>query len=131
MKYFIYLTLCFLLATAQEDRMLDDVEADELMNSLCKIETVRDVADCGELLSLQGKDIIFNCCRNLTDSDPGNMIVAIETFCYREDIRDMLFTCWENGLSKLYDTTVDEDELKDMDNFLVCFQEVMDGIFVN
>ncbi|GIY78058.1 uncharacterized protein CDAR_282751 [Caerostris darwini] len=80
----------------------EEVETDQFMDALCAPEIMKDIAKCGELLPPTGKNTVYSCSKNVTESFQDSMLQAAETFCDREDIRDWLFLCWEKGLSELY-----------------------------
>lgn len=91
--------------------------------------TVKEVARCGELLPPVGKNTIYSCNRNVSESFEETMLQAAQTFCEREDVRDWLFLCWEKGLSDLYDIAKEEVDAKNMNEFQVCLQGILDKLF--
>ncbi|GFY76711.1 uncharacterized protein TNIN_419461 [Trichonephila inaurata madagascariensis] len=91
--------------------------------------TLKDVARCGEMLPPVGKNAIYSCNRNVSETFEETMLQAAETFCEREDIRDWLFLCWEKNLSDLYDIAKEEADAKNMNDFQVCLQGILDKLF--
>ncbi|CAL1283228.1 unnamed protein product [Larinioides sclopetarius] len=131
---FSLLTFVLLCVVSREIRAIDEeLETDQFIDALCVPDTMKAIAHCADLLPQMGKETVYNCGKNVSHIFQDNMLSAAETFCDREDIRDLLFLCWEKGLSELYETSreekVDEDISKGMDDFQACLQDVLDGLF--
>ncbi|GBL76095.1 hypothetical protein AVEN_234396-1 [Araneus ventricosus] len=128
------LTFVLLCLVSRETRAFDEeLETDQFIDALCVPDTMKAIAQCADLLPQTGKETVYSCGRNVSQTFQDKMILAAETFCEREDVRDLLFLCWEKGLSELYETSreeeVDEDISKGMNDFQACLQEVLDGLF--
>ncbi|KAF8793336.1 hypothetical protein HNY73_004829 [Argiope bruennichi] len=108
------LTFVVLCLALRESRAVDEeVETDQFIEALC--------------------ETVYSCGRNVSQTFQDSMFLAAETFCDREDIRDLLFLCWEKGLSELYETSredeVEEEISKGMNDFQACLQEILDRLF--
>ncbi|XP_055940144.1 uncharacterized protein LOC129969548 [Argiope bruennichi] len=128
------LTFVVLCLALRESRAVDEeVETDQFIEALCVPDTMKAIAHCADLLPPTGKETVYSCGRNVSQTFQDSMFLAAETFCDREDIRDLLFLCWEKGLSELYETSredeVEEEISKGMNDFQACLQEILDRLF--